>query len=154
MTLLIAKATEASEANRLLTLTHDEEDNPLLAVTKAGESPDFVSTTPLEVDQEVRVKVKGLSTLKVEAGGTIKMGAEVKVGAGGTVVSGKADSIGYVTNAVTKGDIAELVRKSSSGGAGDKGPTGEVGDKGPIGEKGPVGDKGPTGDKGPDGDPG
>lgn len=159
MTVLKATALEAVPVNRLLTLTHDEDENATLAATKAGESADFYSTSDIESGQAVRAVIKGAPSWNIEAGGAIKAGATVKVGAGGTVVSSTTEVIGYVTNATKKGAIATFVRQSSGGGkgpTGDPGPDGKPGadgNPGPDGNKGPDGDPGPVGDQGPPGDP-
>lgn len=170
MAYFIAKASEAVEAYRLLNLTNTD-TGALLSIAKAGDTPEFHSTRKLTANENVSVNVAGKKSWQVEAGEAIKEGSFVDVGAGGTVVNAtNGEGIGYVTDTVKVGQIANLVLAASSGGKGAKGDKGEPGksayqvavDNGFKGTeqewlaslKGEKGDKGDRGLKGDKGDPG
>lgn len=161
-----ATVTEDIEANRLMVKSNSKGLFGLSAA-KAGDAPEFRSTGKLTEGQEVTVTIKDAISWDVEAGEAITAGANVGIGVGGTAVESEV-SFGYATHSAEAGEVVSVVRVSSGGGAGEKGPTGDKGatgtagatggkgpdgDKGAVGEKGPIGEKGPTGDKGPAGDP-
>src|SRR5690625_525804 len=152
MTKFKATISEDIEANRLM-VRSENGGSFVLTVAQSGDAPQFRSTGKLTEGQEVTVTIKDDIAWNVEAGGDIEAGADVGVGEGGTAVESD-DSFGYATHSTEVGSVVEVVRTSSGGGAGEKGPRG---DAGPVGRQGPAGDagaKGPTGDKGPDGDQG
>lgn len=155
MAYFTAKVSEAVEPNRLLTLSNGQ-DGPVLSIATQGETPDFYSTGKLEADKEIKVSVTGKSSWSIEAGEDITAGKLVDVGEGGTVVNATGQGIGYVTNTVTTGKLANLVLSSGGGKGpkGDQGPQGPQGEKGPKGDQGPEGPQGPKGAKGDKGDPG
>lgn len=150
-----AKVTESVKANRLLSLSNDENGRAQISVAEAGGTPDFFSVRDMERDEDVTVNIKGDKVWYIETGEDLASGQKVEIGEGGTVVPSES-GIGYVVNAVKSGSLAQLIRTSGAGEQGPKGERGEkgpTGDKGPDGDQGPEGEKGPTGDKGPDGDP-
>ncbi|WP_162986298.1 collagen-like protein [Virgibacillus sp. Bac332] len=142
-----AIVTEDVQANRLLSMTGGN-GAPHLAITVAGESPDFVSTGELTENQVVTVTMKDKPIWNVEAGEDLSAGQFVEVGEGGVLIASDTEGIGYVTDAIKTGEVARLVRQSSGGERGSQGPAGP---QGPQGEQGPAGSKGAKGDKG---DPG
>ncbi|SHI02157.1 hypothetical protein [Virgibacillus chiguensis] len=157
-----AIVTQDIPANRLLSMTGGN-GAPHLSITAAGGSPDFVSTGDLKESQAVTVTMRDKPIWNVEAGEDLTAGQYVEAGEGGVIVGSAGEGIGYVTDAVKAGEIANLVRQSS-GGSGEKGDPGKNGksayeiavDSGFTGTeqewlnslKGPKGDKGDKGDKG------
>jgi|GEM_PF-1736994 len=143
-----AIVTEDVPGNRLLSLkteTRDGNDVLTIAVTTAGETPDFRSTGELKANKEVSVTIKDSPVWEIESGSDLIAGATVEVGENGMVVAG--EGFGYVAESVKNGGIAKVVRQAS-GGAGERGPKGAKGDTGPQGPAGPKGDPGAAGTDG------
>lgn len=127
--------------NRLLTLTNDEEGNPVLSVTEAGGTADFYSRKELKAGEDVNVEVNKAATMNVEAGEDIDEGQFVKVGEGGVALVSDSAELGYATSTAKKGEVVKVA-------------VSQVGKQGPAGPRGPQGPQGPEGPQGPKGDPG
>src|SRR5690625_1755498 len=123
-----ALVSEDIEANRLMVKSRARGLFGL-SVAKSGDIPAFRSTGKLQEGQEVTVTIKDAISWDVEAGEDITAGADVGVGEGGTVVESD-DSFGYAIKSVEAGDVVEVVRTTSGGGVGEKGPTGDPGPDG------------------------
>src|SRR5690625_890330 len=111
-----AIVTEDVPGNRLLSLkteTRDGDDVLTIAVTPAGETPDFRSTGELKADKEVSVTIKDIPVWEVESGSDLTAGANVEVGENGVVVAG--EGFGYVAESVKTGGVAKVVRQASGG---------------------------------------
>ena len=148
MTQFKAEVLEDIEGNRLMVKTVDSGTFGLKAASP-GETPEFRSTGKLTKGQVVTVTIKDNPVWSAEAGEDIATGDTIGAGEGGTAIKSD-EGFGYATATTKAGETVDVVRTSSGGTEGNKGPTG---DPGPVGNKGPDGDPGPTGDKGPDGDP-
>lgn len=126
-----ALVTVDVKANRLLSLSGGN-GIPQISITEVGGIPDFRSSGELEADSEVTVTLKNSPVWDVEAGEDLSAGEYVEVGEGGVLVASEEAGIGYITEAVEAGEVAQLVRQS--GGA--QGPRGPEGPQGPPGNDG------------------
>ncbi|MDY7044041.1 hypothetical protein RVS70_07455 [Virgibacillus sp. M23] len=150
MTYFTAKVTEDVQANRLLSLSGGN-GMPSISITPVGGTPDYKSTGELKADQEVRVTLKNEPVWDIEAGEDLSAGTYVEVGEAGVIVASAGEGFGYVAEAVTTGNLAKVVRKSSGGVPGPQGPAGPEGPQGPAGTDGAKGAKGDKGNPGADG---
>ncbi|GGP07287.1 hypothetical protein [Oceanobacillus neutriphilus] len=119
-----ALVTEDVKANRLLSLSGGN-GIPQISITEAGGIPDFRSSGELEADTEVTVTLKNSPVWDVEAGEDLSAGEYVEVGEGGVLVASEEAGIGYITEAVEAGEVAQLVRQSGGGVQGPPGPKGD-----------------------------
>jgi hypothetical protein len=126
-----AIVTQDIPANRLLSMTGGN-GAPHISITAPGGNPDFVSTGELKANQTVVVSMKDNPIWKVEAGEDLKAGQHVEVGADGVIVASDGEGIGFVSDEVSAGGLAKLVR------AGKVGPQGPKGNPGPKGDPGEV----------------
>ncbi|GGJ50937.1 head fiber protein [Virgibacillus salexigens] len=141
MAYFTATVTEAVETNRLLSLSNSEQ-GATLSIATAGQTPDFYSTRSLTADESIRVSITGKSSWNIEASEDIQEGSLVDIGEGGTLINvTTGEGVGYITNTVVAGELANLVLTVSGG----KGPKGEPGPEGPKGPAGPKGDPGADG---------
>src|SRR5690625_7321455 len=106
-----AIVTEDVPGNRLLSLkteTRDGDDVLTIAVTPAGETPDFRSTGELKADKEVSVTIKDIPVWEVESGSDLTAGAKGEAGEKGVVVAG--EGCGGGAERGKTGGGAEVVR--------------------------------------------
>jgi|SRR5690625_3232187 len=122
MTTFEAKVTQDIPANRLIGLGGiNTEGDPeegwetvYLILSKKGWIPDLVSTSDLEKDSFVNVKIKNNPVWKVESSEDLPAGTLVQCDDDGRVKHYRPEDgnhFGFTTHSVKAGEVVEIVRK-------------------------------------------